>query len=68
MNVTKNAHSFLSRAPAHHSFTFDSHFLYELKRKVYLSKTVRGIFHSWFRLAFIKVYIFVKRKAYTIWY
>ena len=32
---------------------------YQLKRKVHLSKTVCGIFHFWFRLVFIKVYIFV---------
>ena len=45
INVTKNAFYFLSRAPTHHSFTFNSRFLYELKHKVYLSKTVRGILH-----------------------
>ena len=38
---TKNAFFFLSRAPTHHSFTFNLRFLYELKRKVRLSKTVR---------------------------
>ena len=31
---TKNALFFLSRAPTHHSFTFNSRFLYKLKRKV----------------------------------
>ena len=38
VNGTKNALSFLSRAPADHSFTFDSRFLHELKYKVRLSK------------------------------
>ena len=56
-NGTKNALFFLSRAPTHHSFTFNSRFLYELKNKVHLSKIVCGIFHCRFRFAFIKVYI-----------
>ena len=56
---TKNALFFLSRAPTHHSFTFNLRFLYELKHKVCLSKTVRGIFHFQFCFGFIKVYIFV---------
>ena len=42
-NVTKNALFFLLRAPTHHSFTLNCQFLYELKRKVYLSKIVYGI-------------------------
>ena len=42
---TKNAFFFLSRAPTHHSFTFNLRFLYELKHKVRLSKTVCGTFH-----------------------
>ena len=61
-NVTKNALFFLSRAPAHHSFTFNLQFLSELKHKVCLSKTVFGIFHFRF-LVFIKVYIFVQENA-----
>ena len=40
INVTKNALFLLSRATTHHSFTFNSQFLYELKHKVHLSKTV----------------------------
>ena len=48
VNGTKNALFFLSRAPTHHSFTFNLRFFYELKHKVRLSKTVCGIFH--FRL------------------
>ena len=37
---TKNALSFLSRSPTHHSFFFNLRFLNELKHKVSLSKTV----------------------------
>ena len=57
---TKNVLFFLSRAPTHHSFTFNLRFNYELKHKVRLSKTVCGIFHFRFRFVFIKVYIFNK--------
>ena len=39
INSTRNSLLFLSRAPTHHSFTFKSRFLYELKRKVSFSKT-----------------------------
>ena len=59
----KNALFFLSRAPTHHSFTFNLRFLYELKHKVRLSKTVCGIFHFRFRFVFIKDYIFVQQNA-----
>ena len=48
-NFTKNAFFFLSLAPTHHSFTFNSQFLYELRHIIYLSKTVCGIFHFRFR-------------------
>ena len=51
---------FLLRAPAHHSFTFNLRFLYELKHKVRLSKTVWGSFHFRFLFVFIKVFIFVQ--------
>ena len=61
----KNALFFLSWAPAHHSFTFNLRFLYELKHKVRLS--VCGIFHFRFRFVFIKVYIFVQQNAWTLW-
>ena len=57
MSVTKNVAFFLSRAPDHRSFTFNSLFLYELKHKA--RKTVLGIFHFRFCFVFIKVYIFV---------
>ena len=63
---TKNALVFISPAPTHHSFTFNLRFLYELKHKVRLSKTVCEIFHFRFRFVFIKVYIFVQQNAWTL--
>ena len=63
INVTKSALFFLPQTPTHHSFTFILQFLYELKRMVHVSKTVYGIFHFRFLLAFIKVYIFVQQKG-----
>ena len=66
INGTKNALFFLSRAPTHHSFTFNLRFLYELKHKVRLSKTVCGNFHFRVRFAFIKVYIFVQQNAWAL--
>ena len=51
--VTKNALFFLLRAPAHHSYTFNSRFLYELKHNVRLSKSMRGIFNFRFCFVFI---------------
>ena len=56
INVAKYALFFLSRALSHHKFTFNLQFLYELKHKFHLSKTVCGIFYFLFRLVFIKVY------------
>ena len=64
INGTKNALFFLSRAPTHHSFTFDLWFSYELRHKVRLSKTVCGIFYFRFRFIFIKV---VQQNAWTFW-
>ena len=66
INGTKNALFFLSRAPTHHSFTFNLRFLHELKHKVCLSKTVCGIFHFRFRFVFIKSYIFVRQNAWAL--
>ena len=54
---TKNVLFFLSLAPTHHNFTFNLQFLYELKGKLRLSKTVCGVFHFQFRFVFIKVCI-----------
>ena len=45
---TKSALFFLSRAPTHHSLTFNLQLLHDLKQKVRLSKTVCGIFHFQF--------------------
>ena len=45
INGTKNDLIFLKGAPAYQSSTFDLRFLYQLKHKVRLSKTVCGIFH-----------------------
>ena len=64
--VTKYALFRFSRAPTHHSFTFDSWFLYELEHKVHLSKTVYGILHFRFCLAFVKIYIFLQQNALTL--
>ena len=67
INGTKNALFFLSRAPTHHSFTFNLRFLYELKHKVRFSKTLCRIFHFWFRFVFIKVYIFAQKNTWALW-
>ena len=56
INGAKNTLFFLSRAPTHHGFTFKLRFLYELKHKVRLSKTVCGIFHFRFRFVFNSLY------------
>ena len=66
INGTKNALFFLSRIPTHHSSTFNSQLLYEMKHKVCLSKTVCGILHFRFRFVFIRVYIFVQQNAWTL--
>ena len=47
-------HFFISQAPIYHGFSFNSRFLYELKRKVRLSKSMPGILHLWFRFVLIK--------------
>ena len=66
INSTKKALFLLSRAPAHHSFTFNLRFLYALKHKISLSKIVCPIFHFRLRFLFIKVYIFVQQKTWTL--
>ena len=66
INGTKHALLFLSRAPAHHSFNFNLRFLYELKHKIRLFKTVCEIFDFRFRFVFIRVYIFVQQNAWTL--
>ena len=64
INGTKNALFLLSWVPTHHSFNLQ--FLYELKHKVRLSKTVCGIFNFRFCFVFIKAYIFVQENASTL--
>ena len=46
---------FLSWPQTHYTHIFNLQGLYDLKHKIYLYKTVSGVFHFWFR---IKVYIF----------
>ena len=67
INGTKNALFFLSWATTHHNFTFNLQFLYELKHKIFLSKSVCGIFLFRFRFVFIKVFIFVQQNVWTLW-
>ena len=45
-----------------HSFTFNSQFLYELKHKVCLFKSMCGFFYFLFCFVFIKVYILFNKK------
>ena len=66
INVTKHVLFFLLRVPTHQSFTFDSRYLYELKHKVHLSESMRRILHFQFCLIFIKVFILVKKKSWTL--
>ena len=66
IKVTKNGLLFLSPAPTHDIFTINSRFLHERKHKFHLSKIVCRIFHFLFGLIFIKVYIFVQQKAYSL--
>ena len=74
IKATKNTLFFLSRAPTHHSFTFNLWFLYELKHKFHLPKTVCGIFRFRFGFVFIKVYVFFFNKMHglfdfkTLWF
>ena len=51
INGAKNAF-FFSRAPTHHGVTFILQFLYELKHKVRLSKSLSGIFHFFLQFLF----------------
>ena len=48
------------------SFSVNLQFLYELKHKARLSKTMCGIFHFRFCFVFIKVYVFVQQIACTL--
>ena len=68
INITnKNALFFLLRAPTHYSFTFNSRFSYVLHHKVRLSKRVCVWDFSFpIPFTFIKFYIFVQHKAWTL--
>ena len=57
---------FLSRDPAHQSFTFHSWFLYELKQEVCLSKTVCGIFVPFDFVSFLLQLIFLLNKKHGL--
>ena len=48
------------------SFTFNLRFLYELKHKIRLSKTVCSIFYFRFRFIFTEVCIFAQQNAWTL--
>ena len=65
INATKNALFFLPQARTHYGFTISLRYLYDLKHKVRLSKTVCAIFLLRFRFAFFKVYIFVQQNTWT---
>ena len=67
INGTKSVLFLLSRAPTHHNFTFELQFLYELKHKICLFKTVCVIFHFRFRFFFIKIYIFDQQNPSNVW-
>ena len=66
LNDTKKYFFFYSQAPSHHSFDFNLRFMYELKHKVLLYKTVCGIFYFPFYFISIKVYIFVRQNTWTL--
>ena len=57
---------FFREALTYYSFTFTLRLLYELKHKVSFSKPVCGIFDFRFRFVLIKVYIFVRQNAWTL--
>ena len=58
-----NVFIFVSQALTHHNFAFNSWFLYKLRHKLHLSKTVCGTFHFQFHLFLIKVCIFFSTKS-----
>ena len=66
INVTKIAPFFL-QTPTHHSFTFNSQSLYEMKHKVHLSKNSVQDFLFSFLSHFYVSYIFVQQNAWTPW-
>ena len=65
INDAKIALSFLSRAPTHHSFTFNSRFLYELKHMVRLSGMCVGFYH-FNSVLFLLKFIFLFNKTHGL--
>ena len=68
INGTKNALFSLSRAPNHHIFTFNLRFLYELKRKVRLSKMLGVGFSIFDSVSFLLKFIFLFNKMHGTFY
>ena len=64
--AVKKCPLFLLQSPTCHSLTFNLRFLYELRHKVCLCKTLCGIFHFRFRLVFIKVYVFAQQNSWIL--
>ena len=58
LNITKNENFFISQAPTHHSFIFNSTLLNDLKHKV--RNFILSIIHAWplfFQYQFVQVCI-----------
>ena len=66
INDTKNALFFLSRAPTHQSFTFNLRFLYDLKHKLWLSKTVCVAVSIFDSVSFSLKFIFLFSKMHGL--
>ena len=64
INVTKNALFFLSQAPTHHSFTYNSQFLYELKHSLISLKLCAG-FPIFNFVSFLFKFIFLFNKKHN---
>ena len=60
LNMRRNPSFFFREI--HHSFIFDTRFLYKLEHEARLSKSLRGIFHCRFGFIFFKVYFFAQEK------
>ena len=63
VNVTHNAFFFLSRTPTHHSFTFNSLFLYELSIRFVPLKVCARDFPFSTPFVLTKVYFSVQQKS-----
>ena len=59
----RKMHSFLSRVRTHHSLIFNLQFLYELKRKIPLAKSVWGVFPFWIPFRFYWNSYFCSKKS-----